>query len=444
MSSHKSVLLLGAGFVSRPLVRYLLDCPWIRLTVADRDLGAAERVIAGHPHARAVPLDAEDEDALDALVSACDLVVSLLPAPLHPQVAAHCLAHGKDLATTSYISPAMRALDGPAREKGLLFLNECGVDPGIDHMSAMRIFHDVWARNGRIVGFKSYCGGLPAPESSNRLGYKFSWSARAVLVAALNGARYLWDGALREVPAGHVLTDVHHLEVEGLGTFEAYPNRDALQYQDLYGLDGATTLYRGTLRNLGHCARWQAWIDAGLFDFETRIPDGATLGGIVRDILGAPADADLALAMATRLGVDVSHEWVENLRWLGMFSDEAPGAYAWSRGGALAAAMLEHMRYEPGERDMVLMHHEVVSEFPDHREQTTMDLVDFGIPDGDSSMARTVSLPLAVAVRTHLERPFGFIGVQGPLQPEFFEPILAELETLGITCRETTEILEQA
>jgi saccharopine dehydrogenase-like NADP-dependent oxidoreductase len=442
MSTTRSVLVLGAGFVSRPLVQYLLGYPWIRLTVADRILAAAEGVIEGHEHARAVLLDAEDEAALDALISAHDLVVSLLPAPMHPRVAAHCVDRGRDLATTSYISPAMRALDGLARAKGLLFLNECGVDPGIDHMSAMRIFHDVWARNGRVTGFKSYCGGLPAPESTNRLGYKFSWSARAVLVAALNRARYLWDGKLEEVPPRRVLTDVHHLDVDGVGTFEAYPNRDALKYQEIYGLGEMTTLYRGTLRNMGHCARWQAWIDAGLFDFETKIPDDATLASIVRDILGAPPEADLAEAMAARLGVDVSHEWVDNLRWLGMFSEEPPGEYVWSPGGALAAAMLEHMQYEPGQRDMIIMHHEVVSEFPDHRERTTMHLVDFGIPDGDSSMARTVSLPLAVAVRTHLERPFELTGVHGPLEPELYGPILDELETLGITCRETTEILE--
>jgi saccharopine dehydrogenase-like NADP-dependent oxidoreductase len=441
MSTTRSVLVLGAGFVSRPLVQYLLGSPWIRLTVADRIPGNAEKVIEGHAHARALALDAEDEAALDALVSTHDLVVSLLPAPMHPQVAAHCLDHGKDLATTSYISPAMRALDGPARAKGLLFLNECGVDPGIDHMSAMRIFHDVWARKGRVTGFKSYCGGLPAPDSSNRLGYKFSWSARAVLVAALNAARYLWDGSLVEVPAGRVLTDVHYLDVDGVGTFEAYPNRNALQYREIYGLGEMTTLYRGTLRNLGHSARWQAWIDAGLFDFETKIPDGATRASIVRDILGAPPEADLAEAMAARLGVDPSHEWVENLEWLGMFSEDPPGEYVWSPGGALAAAMLEHMRYEPGQRDMIIMHHEVMSEFPDHRERTTMNLVDFGIPDGDSSMARTVSLPLAVAVRTHLERPFAFTGVRGPLEPALYEPILDELETLGITCREATEIL---
>ncbi|MBW2257867.1 MAG: saccharopine dehydrogenase NADP-binding domain-containing protein [Deltaproteobacteria bacterium] len=443
MSNTRSVLVLGAGFVSRPLVQYLLGTPWIRLTVADRILDNAERVVEGHPHASAIPLDVEDGAALDALVTAHDLVVSLLPAPLHPRVAERCLDHGKDLATTSYISPAMQALDGPAREKGLLFLNECGVDPGIDHMSAMRIFHDVWGRDGRITGFKSYCGGLPAPESSNRVDYKFSWSARAVLVAALNSARFLWDGKLREVPAGRALTDIHHLEVEGVGSFDAYPNRDSLEYQDRYGLDGATTVYRGTLRYPGHCARWQAWIDAGLFDFVSEIPEGATLASIVRGILGVTPEADLAAAMAARLGVDVSHEWVESLRWFGMFSDDPPGEYVWSPGGALATAMLEHMQYEPGQRDMILMHHEVVSAFPDHRERTTMNLVDFGIPGGDSSMARTVSLPLAVAVRTHLERPFGFIGVHGPLEPEMFEPILAELEEQGITCRETTEILER-
>ncbi len=437
----KKVLVLGAGLVARPLVRYMLD-QGFELICADLEVSKAMALIDGHPGGTALAFNVRDRDQLDGLVADCDIAISLLPATLHVQVAQACLRHGKHMGTASYISPEMRALSDQAAAADLLFINECGVDPGIDHMSAMRIFDDVWARDGKIEVFKSYCGGLPDPRDNNQLGYKFSWAPRGVLVAATNDGRYRWDGEVREIHGTELLADNHLLEVEGAGSFEAYPNRDSILYEDVYGLEGVRTLFRGTLRYPGHCARWGSWIALGLFDQGALEHADHTRAGMLCAVLGAGKDGDLAAAVAERLGVSVDHDHVVNLGWLGMFDDLPLSDWIEAPLDAIAEAMLEKMPYAPGERDMIAMHHEVVSVFPDgSRERTIMDLVDFGIPHGDSSMARTVALPLSIAVRMLLEGAISERGVRAPITKGMYEPILDELETLGIICKETTERL---
>jgi saccharopine dehydrogenase-like NADP-dependent oxidoreductase len=441
MPTPTKVLVLGAGLVARPLIRYLLEHGF-EVTCASRTVSKADALVDGHPLSRALPFNVKDLAALDALVAECDIAISLLPATMHVEVARACLRHRKHMGTTSYISPAMRALHAEAEAAGLLFINECGVDPGIDHMSAMRIFDDIWGRGGKVEVFKSYCGGLPAPEANNRLGYKFSWAPRGVLVAATNNARYLWDGKVVEVPGGRLLADNHPLTVGDAGTFEAYPNRDSLSYEDVYGLHGLTTLFRGTLRYPGHCARWQAWIGLGLYNQEPVAHVEHTRAGMLRAVLGVGPGADLAQAVADRLGVPVDHDHVANLGWLGMYEEIPLSDWIEAPLDALAEAMVERMPYAPGERDMLVMHHEVVGAFPDgHRERIVMDMVDYGHPGGDSSMARTVSLPLAIAVRLLFTGQIGLRGVWAPVRPELYTPVLDELETLDIVCAETKELL---
>lgn len=452
MSEVKQILILGAGLVARPVVRYLL-AHGRHVTVASRTVSKAQALLGGHPNGRAVALDIADRAALEALVAEHDLSVSLLPAVRHVEVAELCLKHGKHLATTSYISPAMRALDGAVRERGLVFLNECGVDPGIDHMSAMRIFDDVWRRGGRVLSFKSYCGGLPAPEANdNPLGYKFSWAPRGVLLAARNPSRYRLDGKLVENPGPLLFADYHLLDMGAeleraghprqAGVFEAYPNRDSLSYIETYGLGDVQTMYRGTLRNVGHCKRWKAWVDLGLFDDAPR-PElkGATYACVLRLLLGLRETDDPKKAVAERLGLAEDADPVTALGWLGFYEQQPLPADATSPLDALAAAMLARMELKPGERDMLVMHHEVISEVDGGRERTTMDMVDFGEPDGDTSMARTVTLPLAIGIELILNGQAKEPGVLAPVKPEYYAPILNELEELGIVCRETTERL---
>ncbi|MBN1947496.1 MAG: saccharopine dehydrogenase NADP-binding domain-containing protein [Bradymonadales bacterium] len=441
-STTKRILVLGAGLVSRPLVSYFLERPGHRVTMASRTVSKAQAIIGDHPKGEARALNVNDIEAVEALVAEHDLAVSLLPADRHVEVARLCLKHGKHMATTSYIRPEMRALDGEAKEKGLTFLNECGVDPGIDHMSAMRIFDRVWDRGGKVVSFKSYCGGLPAPEANdNPLGYKFSWAPRGVLVAARNSAVYLWEGKEVHVPGPQLFTDMHQVEVAGAGVFESYPNRDSLSYIETYGLHGISTMYRGTLRNLGHCARWKAWVDLGLFEVESRQLADRTYAGLLRSLLQADKGTDLRLVVAEKLGMPVDADPIRTLEWLGFFGEDPIPQGVDTPLDALAAAMLERMQYRPGERDMLVMHHDVISQFEDHREQTIMDFVDFGIPHKDSSMARTVTLPCAIGARLILEGTVQDRGVLAPVLSSLYQPILAELETLDIRCVERTLVI---
>lgn len=411
----KKVLLLGAGLVSRPLARYLLE-KGFALTVADQSLAAAERLVQGQPHGRAQAWSADDVAGLRTMLRDADLAVSLLPAALHPVVARECVARQIPMVTASYVSPAMRALDAPARAAGALLLNEIGVDPGIDHMSALRIIDRVKKDGGQVVSFRSYCGGLPAAEANtNPWGYKFSWSPKGVLAAGKNPARYLRDGRQVDVPGPDLFADTHTLDVPGLGPLEAYPNRDSMGYVDLYGLRGARTVFRGTLRYPGWCAVMKVLYNTRLFEETPQDLRGLSF----RDF-------------TARLGVVPEGEARRRLEWLGLFSDEPLPLERGSALDVMVARMVEKMSYAPGERDMLVMHHEFIVEYPARgkAEKLTSTLLDFGIPNGDSSMARTVGLPAAMAARLILEGRIPGAGVRIPTDPAVYEPILSELERM--------------
>ena len=248
----KQILILGAGLVAGPAVRYLLDQALLTVVVADQTTARAEAIIAGHPNGRAVALDVRDHAALQGAIAAADIVVSLLPWPLHPLVARHCLAHGRHLVTASYVKPEMQALDRDVRDRGLVFINEVGVDPGLDHMSAMQIIDAVRRQGGRIDSFFSYCGGLPALESNNNpLGYKFSWSPEGAMLAASNDGRYMEHGRVIEVPGDQLFRHYWLKSVPGAGVFEAYVNRDARRENEknFAGLLESPTTYE--IFNLG-------------------------------------------------------------------------------------------------------------------------------------------------------------------------------------------------
>jgi saccharopine dehydrogenase (NADP+, L-glutamate forming) len=322
----KKILVLGAGMVAGPLIGYLQQREY-SLTVTSLILEEARQLLGADPNGTAMTLDLGDEEALSKLVAEHDLTISLVPYTFHPMVARQCLKHDRNLVTASYVSPEMDALDAEARAKGLVFLNEIGLDPGIDHMSAMRIIDDVHERGGVIRHFRSYCGGLPAPEANdNPFGYKFSWAPRGVLMASRNGALYLRDGHEVEVPAERLFRDMHLLHVPGGGDFEAYPNRDSIAYREIYNLsDEARTIFRGTLRNMGWCDTMFNLGKVGLLSDEVRNGAGLTCAEYMRDLLGAGPDEDLRLAAARRMEIapDCLPAW--NLHWLGLFSDRPVG-----------------------------------------------------------------------------------------------------------------------
>lgn len=438
----KTVVVLGAGLVARPLVRHLASRAGTRVVIADVSEERARALAGGLETAEARRGDASDPASLSALLTGADLAVSLLPAPFHPRVAAVAVETRTDLVTTSYVSPEMQALDRAARERGLLLMNEVGLDPGIDHMSALRAIRAIRARGGRVVGFRSVCGGLPAPENrqTNPWSYKFSWSPRGVLVAARSGARWLEAGRVAEVDGERLFSATIPFPVDDLGPFEIYPNRDSIAYVPKYELDGVEDMMRGTVR-------WHRWgetlgaaVRLGLLDTEERAwPEGTTWAEFVASLL-APGDGSVRERVAGRLGLPADHDVLDRFAWAGFFSDEPIPSGPIAPLDVTCARLAEKLAYAPRERDMVLLEHAFrIEEADGSASSETHRLVAFGEPDGDSAMSRTVGLPAAVVAGLRMDGRLALEGVRIPVDAEVVDPVLDELEGLGIRFEERTE-----
>ncbi|MFH2007140.1 MAG: saccharopine dehydrogenase C-terminal domain-containing protein [bacterium] len=440
-SKSKKVLLLGAGMVTRPGVAYLLE-QGCEVRVASRTVSKAEALVAGHERGRAEAFNIADTMGLHRMVGEADLVISLLPAPHHPTVAEACIAAAVPLVTTSYVSPAMEALAPQAEAAGILMLNEIGLDPGIDHMSAMKIIHEVKQAGGKVTSFRSYCGGLPAPDAdTNPWGYKFSWSPRAVLTAGLNPAQYLDRGTLHEVPGPELF--LHHwpVDVPGVAVFEGYPNRDSMGYVGTYGLQKAETMFRGTLRYPGWSQCLKLVVDLGLLDQTPREGlQGRTHAEVVASLVPGATPETVRTDIARHVGIAPDSDALERLAWAGFFS-EAPVPKVDALLDMVGARLQDRLAYGDGERDMIVLHHEFEAETAaGERKRILSSLVDYGVPGGDSAMARTVSLPCAVAANLILEGEIQLTGLHIPVSPEIYRPVLTELESLGIVCREREEL----
>ena len=431
------LLLLGAGRSASALMQYLLrHAPAERwfLTVADAQPAHLAPVLATHARsARVVPFEAQDAARLDELVAGADIVVSMLPAALHPLVARACLRHRRHLATASYVSPEIRALHAEAAAAGLVFLMECGLDPGLDHMSAMQVIHELKEKGARLTGFRSYCGGLLAPESEgdNPWRYKFTWNPRNVVLAGQGGpAHYLENGQEKRIPYQELFGRAETLAVPGHGHFEGYANRDSLTYRELYGLADVGTMLRGTLRRPGYCGAWQALVSLGLTNDRTPLGNPATLPWqalIARLLPTPPLPAEVAAAVARHLGLGPHGPEMTRLAWLGLFTERPVGL-----ADATAAQLLEHLlaakwQLGPHDRDQVVMQHQFDYELNGQPHRRTASLVVTGADATRTAMAQTVGLPLGMAVR-HLAR--GEIlgrGVVIPTTADLYAPILQEL-----------------
>lgn len=430
----KNILILGAGLVSRPGVNYLLENGNLNITVADVLPERAEELTRGYENGNALALDINNTEKLDAVIKGNDIVVSLLPWTLHMKVADLCVKNNKHMATTSYVSDGMRDLDPVVREKGLLFINETGVDPGIDHMSAKKIIDEVEDEGGKIIEFYSYTGGLPAPEDNdNPFGYKFSWSPRGVLLASQNSAKFLENGKIVDIPGEELFLNFKEESVDGLGDFEMYPNRDSVMYKDIYGLDDIRTLIRGTYRYPGWCRTLKLMIDMGLLsDTPTKGISGVPYSEAMSKLEGIGGKGDIKMAISKKYKIPPDSEELKRLDWLGLFGEElTPEQNNYL--DILSDLLKKKLYYKDGEKDMILMKHTfTVLNKDGSKERITSTLIDYGIPGGDSSMSRTVSLPLAISVKMMAEGKFDLTGVQIPVVRELYLPILAELESLGI------------
>ncbi|MBS3742158.1 MAG: saccharopine dehydrogenase NADP-binding domain-containing protein [Candidatus Cloacimonetes bacterium] len=436
--TKKKVLILGAGLVSKPHVEYLLDQPNFLVTVASRTVSKAEKLVKGHPRGKAISLNVKDDEKLSQLISEHDLAVSLLPYVFHPKVAKECIKHEKHMVTTSYVSDEMKALDKEAKEAGVMLLNEIGVDPGIDHMSAMKIIDMVKDKGGKIKSFRSYCGGLPAPEANtNPWGYKFSWSPRGVIKAGKNPARYLEDNEIVKIPGPELFANHWEVDIPDFGKLEAYPNRDSVPYKDIYNIEDTDTMFRGTLRYPGWSETMKYLADLGMLDDDREYDlTDKTYGEFMQKLVAEDKYNEVKKNLAKQWNISTEAEPIKRLEWLGMFGNEKIKMEAGTAMDVFCKILLDKLEYEPGERDMLVMHHEFEAEYPQKKQHITSTMIDFGIPNGDSSMSRTVGLPAAIGVKMILNGVINETGVHIPVTPEIYEPVLEELENMDITFEE--------
>jgi saccharopine dehydrogenase-like NADP-dependent oxidoreductase len=328
----------------------------------------------------------------------------------------------------------MQQLDDQAKEVGVIILNESGLDPGIDHMSAMRVIHDIEKNGGKIVSFRSTTGALPSHEANtNPFGYKFSWSPRGVLLASLNPSKWLQDGEIISYPGEQLFENYTIQDVLGVGSFENYPNRNSIPYKEIYGLEDAKTVYRGTFRMTGWCETMRKIVTLGWLNEQPRKDfSGNTYGDLTRHLIGVGPEENLLKKTAEFLGLKTYSTVIKRLEWLGLFGNEPLPEDKDNPLDYLNVLTLNKMSLGIDERDMIIMHHEFIVEYPHKREYITSTLLDHGIPKGDSAIARTVAFPAAIAAKMILNRKINIIGVHIPVTPKIYNPILDELEKMGI------------
>lgn len=416
----KKILLFGAGRSATSLIRYLIGrCSrrdW-RLIVAEDNIDLALSKIGDTPYARAVRLDAGDAQARDALVADSDIVISLLPAALHYQVALSCLREGRHLLTASYLDDPIRALEGEIRKKGLLFLSEMGLDPGIDHMSALQLVRQIRTGGCHIHSFHSHTGGLVAPDSDdNPWHYKISWNPRNVVLAGAAGATYRENGQVVTRSYAALFDHPGRVSLDGLGALAWYPNRDSLSYIPLYGLEEAVTFIRTTLRYPAYCRAWSAIVRAGLTDARTPV-DTSGLSYAAWSLPVLPL-------------VDAANR--QQLEFLGLF-DTSPVPPAARTSADILQHLLEtRLAMSPTDKDMIVMIHEIGFEREEKSYSARSTLVVKGEDSLHTAMARTVGLPLGIAAVLVLEGRIGLTGLHIPILPEIYDPVLEQLGKEGI------------
>lgn len=448
----KQVLIIGAGRSATSLIHYMLEhAPkhdW-EIIVADSNLALAEEKVAPYPIGKAVTFNALDEAERQPYLEAADFVVSMLPAHLHIHVARHCLALGKNLATASYVSPELKELDAEVKAKGLIFLNEIGLDPGIDHMSAMQMINNIRNKGGKISAFYSYAGGLVAPESDNNpWHYKFSWNPRNVVLAGQGISQYLYEHRYRHTPYHRLFNKSDLVFVPDMGWYDAYPNRTSLKYKGSYGLDDIPTIMRGTLRYRGFCKAWDLIVQLGLTDdtYKMSYSDDLTYRKWLRSYLPPNLErfgyVTLRTQLASLFNLNPADEALDKLEWLGLFSDEPIPLDEATAAQVLQELLERKWKLEPEDKDMILMQHEVEYELGDQKKRHMSTLVHLGENSSNTAMAQLVGLPLAIGVKHILLGNITSKGVCIPITPEIYEPVMQELSEYGVVFKELEVDLE--
>ena len=436
----KKILIIGAGKSSSYLIKYLLkksEQENLKLIIGDISTENSDKLINNHINAESVVLDVFNKKQRESYIKAADIVISMLPARFHIEVAKDCVSYGKNMVTASYISKEIKELDDAVKKKGLIFMNEIGVDPGIDHMSAMQVIDRIRDNNAKILLFESFTGGLIAPESDNNLwNYKFTWNPRNVVLAGQGGAAmFIQEGTYKYIPYHKLFRRTEFLNINGSGKFEAYANRDSLKYRNVYGLENIPTMYRGTIRKVGFSRAWNIFVQLGMTDDSYKIENSEDM--TYRDFVNlflaySPSDS-VELKLRSYLKIDQDDVMWEKLVELDIFSDKKKiGIKNASPAQMLQKILSDSWTLKEEDKDMIVMQHLFGYEINGEKRQIESSLVVIGENQTYTAMAKTVGLPVGIAALKILKGEFTTPGVQIPISKEVYQPILKELEEYGI------------
>lgn len=436
----RNILIIGAGRSSSSLIKYLLDKSSqenLHITIGDVSLENAQSKVNNHSNATAIQLDVFNAEERSNAIQKADIVISMLPARFHIEVAKDCITYGKHMVTASYISDEMKALDEEAKAKGLVFMNEIGLDPGIDHMSAMQVIDRIKEQGGKMLLFESFCGGLVAPESDTNLwNYKFTWNPRNVVLAGQGGASmFIQEGTYKYIPYQKLFRRTEFLTINGSGKFEAYANRDSLKYRSIYGLEDIKTMYRGTIRKVGFSRAWNVFVQLGMTDDTYTIEDSENMS--YRDFTNlflaySPSDS-VELKFRSYLKIDQDDLMWDKFLELDIFNpNKKVGLKNATPAEILQKILMDSWTLETKDKDMIVMHHIFGYQYKEDKFQIESSMVIKGDDQTYTAMAKTVGLPVAMATVRILNGDITTPGVQLPINKEVYEPILKELEDYGI------------
>jgi len=441
----RKILIIGAGRSASSLIQYLLnhsEQEKLHLVIADLSVELALQKSNNHPNSTAIALDINNIEERQFQIKNADIVISMLPAHMHLDVAKDCILFKKNMVTASYVSEEMHNLDEEVKSNNLIFMNEIGLDPGIDHMSAMKVIDEIRSKGGKMILFESFCGGLVAPESDNNLwNYKFTWAPRNVVLAGQGGAaKFIQEGKYKYIPYHKLFRRTEFLHVEEYGKFEAYANRDSLKYRSVYGLDDVLTLYRGTIRRVGFSKAWNMFVQLGMTDdaYIMENSENMTYREFINSFLPYHPTDSVEIKTRLQLGIEQDDIKWDKLEELDLFNSNKKVGLK----NATPAQILEHIlseswKLEKDDKDMIVMYHKFGYELNGVKKQIDSKMVCIGDDQTYTAMAKTVGLPVAIACIQILNGNIKSKGVQLPIEKEVYNPILKELEKYGVVFKET-------
>ena len=439
----KKILIFGAGRSSSSLIKYLLDSAnkenWF-ITVLDSDLKSAQEKVGKHPNAECFAIDASNQEIRLKYIKDADIVISMLPAFLHIKILKDAIDCGVHVITPSYVTDEIKSLDEAAKSKDVVILNEMGLDPGIDHMSAKKIIDDIIDKGGELTGFESYTGGLVAPESDNNpWNYKFTWNPRNVVLAGQGGAaKFIQEGKYKYIPYNKLFRRTEIIDIDSYGKFEGYPNRDSLRYRSVYGLENIPTMFRGTLRKVGFCRAWNVFVQLGLTD-DSYIIEGSekmTNRDFINSFLGYNPHDSVELKLRHYLGIEQDDYVWEKLIWLGIFNDTKIGLKNATPAQMLQKILENKWSLSPDDKDMIVMWHKFNFVLDNKLKEINSHMVYIGKDDQFTAMSDTVGIPVGIAAKMLLNNKIKSRGVLLPIYKDIYNPVLKELEEYGIRFKE--------